>query len=325
MGRSAPARVRHRAAHGTRVGGRQRSRGAGAGSGGPCAAVDLGTRRRSRPFDCRRVARRRREPRGRPGRRAQRPARRRADHGRPDPDGSRVRRAPAVRRIAGPCRGPGHLRHAGDRRGQPRLRPRDVPRRELVGHARLRGHDAQLGQHPLVHVGGSVRRRTLQARQRLHVREVPDLARERAGVRGPAHPLPGERVHDRQRGQRPLAGHHRGKRPPPHLSQQHQRGDDAPPEGRGAGHDGALRARDEPDGRDGDLARNRRPGGRELPGPDSPGERGLDDAHRDERDPRDAHPRERDLDDRRPGQRRGGQLVAVALRDRGRRRGPARS
>ena len=55
----------------------------------------------------------------------------------------------------GPARGVGHLPDADRGRHQPCVRPRHLPGREQLGQGRLRHDHEELGQHPLLQLGGS--------------------------------------------------------------------------------------------------------------------------------------------------------------------------
>ena len=110
-----------------------------------------------------------------------RAARRRPHPRRADPDRGLVRRPPAGRRIAGARGGAGHLPHARGGGRQPGVRAGDVPRREPLRDAGLRRHHPQLGEHPLLLLAGRLRRRAVLARQRVHVRAVPDAGSRASG------------------------------------------------------------------------------------------------------------------------------------------------
>ena len=108
---------------------------------------------------------------------------RRPDPARPHPDADLVRRSPAGGRLARAPRRPADLPGADRRAREPGVRPRDVPGGEQLGHAWLRGDHEELGQHPLLLVGGRLRRRAVQAGQWVHVCQVPQLARQCQGPR----------------------------------------------------------------------------------------------------------------------------------------------
>ena len=170
-------------------------------------------------------------------------ARARQDPGRPDADRDVVRRSTAGGRFAGARRGASDLPHARERGRQPRVRPRHVPRREPFGHARATPSSPRTGAtSSSTSWEIDIRRDAVRAGQRLHVRQVPDVARQRPRLRRPAPALRPQRLHDGQLGVGALARHDRGQRPPPALPQQHHRRDADPARRRRPGHDGPVRA-----------------------------------------------------------------------------------
>ena len=149
------------------------------------------------------------------------PPRPRPDPRGPDADGGVLRRSAARGRFAGARRGPGDLSDARRRRGQPGVRARDVPRREPLGHARLRGHHEELGQHPLLQLGDPIRRHPVRPGQRLHLCEVPDMARQRPRLRRPAASLRTARLPTVSSASARWLGTVEGSDAPPALPQQH--------------------------------------------------------------------------------------------------------
>ena len=246
---------------------------------------------------------------------AELPARARPDPGRTDADRDVVRGPLAGRRVTGARRGSSDLPHAGQRWRQPRLRARHVPCREPLGHARVRHGHEELGEHPLLGLDDGLRRDRVPARQRLHVRQVPDVASQHPRLRRPAPALRPERLHDRQLGLRALARHDRGQRAPPALPQQHHRGHAHPPRRRHPGHDRLHRAVAQPRGRRRQLVRAGQPRRHGLPVPVSTGahRRVVDYPDADEPE-HDRESRRRLVDDRRASRGRGRELFDLALR-----------